>query len=129
QTNLDHFEQIWRPQLENLRQEAIKRRAKGEECHDGADAHWPWRKLVERANGDLSLRQFALEAEGETQGLMQLNLVYRSRIDPGQHIVYVDRLAAAPWNRKSKTNPRRFRPVGILLIRHAMGTSVSEGFS
>jgi hypothetical protein len=128
ETNLDHFERLWRPKLEDLLRETIKRRAQGEECYDGIDARWPWRKLVERANGDLSLKHFAIEAEGETQGLMLLSLVYRSRIEPGQHIVYVDRLAAAPWNRKSKIVAQRLRPVGLLLIRHAIGTSLSEGF-
>jgi hypothetical protein len=127
--NLEDFETVWYPLLVALHQEAVTRQAAGEECHDGADFHWGWRKFVERAETDLSLKQFALEVDGETQGLMQLSLIHRSRIEPGQHLIYVDRLAAAPWNRKSNKEGRRYRPVGPLLMRQAIGTSLSEGFS
>jgi len=129
ETNLIHFEQLWKPQLDEMRREAIERRARGEKCYDGADAHWNWRKFVELTTGDLSVRQFTIEADGETQGLMLVSTIYRSRIEPGQHLLYVDRVAAAPWNRKSKKAPQRFRPIGSLLIRHAIGTSLAEGFS
>jgi hypothetical protein len=127
--NLDDFETHWYALLVALRNEAVKRIAAGDECHDGADYHWPWRRYVERLGTDLSWKQFALEVGGETQGLMQLSLVQRSRIEVGQHLVYVDRLAIAPWNRKSNKEGRRYRPVGPLLMRHAIGTSLSEGFA
>lgn len=127
--NLDDFETDWYPLLVALRNEAVKRIAAGEECHDGADYHWKWRRFVERLGMDLSWKQFALEVGGETQGLMQVSFVERSRIEVGQHLVYVDRLAIAPWNRKSNKEGRRYRPVGPLLMRHAIGTSLVEGFA
>src|SRR5437764_13203685 len=126
--NLRDYAEEWQPILQRFRVEATARRARGEDCSEGQDAHWDWARLAELAMGNLSVRQFVIEADGMTQGLMQVNLVQRSRIEPGQHLLYVDRLAAAPWNRGSFGQKKRLRPVGLLLMRHAIGTSLVEGF-
>jgi hypothetical protein len=126
--NLRDYAAEWQPVLQRFRVEAVARRARGESCSEGQDTHWDWAKLAALAAGNLSVRQFVIEADGMTQGLMQVNLVQRSRIEPGQHLLYVDRLAAAPWNRGSFGQKKRFRPVGLLLMRHAIGTSFAEGF-
>ena len=126
--NLRDYAEQWQPILHRFRIEAAARRAQGEACAEGEDAHWNWARLAEQAVGNLSVRQFVIEAEGMTQGLMQVNFLQRSRIQPGQHLLYVDRLAAAPWNRGSFGQKKRFRPVGLLLMRHAIGTSFVEGF-
>lgn len=118
----------WQPILRRFREEALLRRARGEECFEGDDAHWNWARLAEQAEGNLSVRQFVIEADGMTQGMMQVNFLQRSRLEANQHLVYVDRLAAAPWNRGSFGQTKRLRPVGLLLMRQAVGTSVAEGF-
>jgi hypothetical protein len=126
--NLRDYAEKWQPLLQQLRLDTVARRTKGETSFDGEDAHWNWARLVGQAAGNLSIRQFAIEAEGTTQGMMQLSLLQRSRIETNQHLVYVDRLAAAPWNRNSNGGRKHLRPIGMLLIRHAIGTSFDEGF-
>ena len=46
----------------------------------------------------------------------------------GRHLVYVDFVENAPWNRPELRNPPLYRGVGTILIRAAIELSKSEEF-
>lgn len=80
--------------------------------------------------GMLGNQSFAIECDGETQGLMIVDLVKtcRSPHVKNKPLVYVDYLEAAPWNRESLTVPR-FRGVGSVMLAAAIQLSRDEGFA
>ena len=62
---------------------------------------------------------------------MLVNLVSQHARLPGQegkHLVYVDYVETAPWNRARLHNPPRYRGVGALLMRAAIDKSFFEGY-
>ena len=93
--------------------------------------HWNWRNKMKAIEGLLSQQGFAIVCEGMTQGMMIVNVTKRARLDrqKDQHLVYIDYLENAPWNRKELLyDPPRYRGIGTLLIRAAIEYSRLEGF-
>jgi hypothetical protein len=84
---------------------------------------------VELIKGQLSNKSFAIECNGDTQGLMIVSLLKLSRIEAtkGKPLVYIDFLETAPWNRDSLAEPR-FRGVGSVMLAVAIQLSLDEGF-
>ena len=80
--------------------------------------------------GMLGFTSFAIEANGETQGLMILNLMELCRLpcQEDKHLVYIEYLETAPWNRATLTNKRRFKGVGPVLVSVAIQVSIQEEF-
>ncbi len=91
--------------------------------------HWNWRLKVSRCSAQLSYRSFAIECSGETQGLMIVNTIHRCKLpqQSNKHLVYVEYLEAAPWNRASVTTSPRYKGVGTTLIAAAIQLSIDEG--
>jgi len=123
--NLLDFDQYWRPAIAGLEASVIANPRPA--MMRVEDAHWNWAAKIAGTSGQLAYRHFALECDGRTQGLMQLELTHRSRTDH-QHLVYIDFLAVAPWNRKPLVDPPLYKAVGTLLFAQAVGTSFDEGF-
>jgi len=93
--------------------------------------HWNWRQKIEDMKGILSGASFCIECEGVTQGMMALNVTSaRTRLaqQKGQHLVYVEYLEAAPWNRPEHVAQPRFRGIGSILMYAAVARSQAEGF-
>ncbi|MCH8043498.1 MAG: GNAT family N-acetyltransferase [Planctomycetes bacterium] len=92
--------------------------------------HWDWRKKVVAISGQLGYQSFAVECGGETQGLMVINTIKRGRLpqQAGQHLVYVEYVQAAPWNRPGISGRASYRGVGTVLIAAAIQQSVDEGY-
>src|SRR5262245_200004 len=67
--------------------------------------HWDWRDKAERvASGQL--RVVAIELMVRVQGLMAITRDPRpSVLTPGQSVLYVDYLEAAPWNQRAPEHP------------------------
>jgi hypothetical protein len=128
--NLQEYNDVWAPKfLEALeRARELLRQGKSVD-HPVEDKHWDWSKKVLKTQGSLAHKHYVIECEDKTQGMMQLEMsLHRSRIESGQHMVYIDYLSVAPWNRKTiETNPR-FKLVGTVLLGQAIGTSDDEGF-
>jgi len=87
--------------------------------------HWRWTDK----DASVRLRQqavLAIEAGGETQGLLAINASLRaSVIRPGGWVVYVDYIETAPWNLiVPGIQTPRFAGVGSLLIGEAIRASV-----
>jgi hypothetical protein len=103
--HLDDFQVFWKPRLS---------------CSSEEDSHWDWNVKHKATASCLNYEKFALECEQVTQGLMMLELdFHRSRIEPGQSIVYIDFLATAPWNRRSIQNPPVYKGVGSVFVQFA----------
>ena len=69
---------------------------------------------------------FSIVCDGLTQGMMIVDTVkHRGRLDGqrGQHLVYVEFVENAPWNRAELFDPPRYRGVGSILIRAAVALS------
>jgi hypothetical protein len=94
------------------------------------DEHFDWPEKCLERNGALAWNSYALRCGGQTQGLMHLNLLQTSRL-PGhekQHLVYIDLLATAPWNRVRLVETPRYAGVGVVLVTEAILYSVEEEF-
>ena len=93
--------------------------------------HWDWRRKVEALQGMLASPGFSIVCDGLTQGLMIVDTAkHRCRIDSqgGQHLVYVEFVENAPWNRAELFTPPRYRSVGSTLIRAAVSLSEESEF-
>ena len=113
--HIDDFATRWRPLLEQTLQE---------------DKSWDWDFKQRLSEGRENYEGYAIECEGETQGLMALETQWhRSQFFPGCPLVYVARLSAAPWNRRSIQSPPRFKPVGRTLLGYSRVRSLELGYS
>lgn len=97
--------------------------------HGEQHGHWDWRKKWSYYSTQLSYQSFAIECNGQTQGLMIVNTIKRCRIalQANMHLVYVEYLEAAPWNRRNIPNWNGLSGVGTVLIAAAIQLSVDEG--
>jgi hypothetical protein len=103
-----------------------------QQCFQQAEAEteladWDWKKRVFVAKGEAE--GYAIEYEDMTQGLMILRTSgRRSWVEPNRRIVYVSRLATAPWNRLDLQAPVRLKLVGSTLLRFAQSRSEALGY-
>ena len=109
--HLDDHEQHWKPLLAS---QAVQH------------GHWDWRKKMGHYSSQLSYQSFAIECSGMTQGLMIVNTMKRCRISTqaNKHLVYVEYLEAAPWNRGSN---QTHKGIGTVLMAAAIQLSIDEG--
>ena len=119
---LAEVETAWAPARRVLA-EALRRAGTALESR-----HWNWTDKVARVErGELVLH--AIECEGEIQGMMATKAQPRVAVlAPGQVVVYVDYLEAAPWNQRAPDHPARFGGVGSALFTEAVILSVELGF-
>jgi len=128
ETHLADWEALWKPSLE----EAIRRLHKAGVPRDKwpQSRHWDWRDKLSEIEKLLAKQCFSVVCQGETQGLMAVDLTKSARVGEqrGKPIVYVDYLETAPWNRPELYKPPRFRGVGSILVRTAIECSQQEEF-
>ena len=121
---LTDWEEKWKPELckavQRLQRMGVDRR------HWPQSRHWDWRKKIEALQGMLAHPGFSVVCDSMTQGMMIVDTTTkRSRIS-GQkdlHLVYVEYVENAPWNRPELFDPPRYRGVGSILIRAAIALS------
>lgn len=113
-SHLDDFERLWRS-YSGVRHEE--------------HGHWDWRSKLAHFSRQLSCQFFALECDGKTQGMMIVNTMKRCRLplQANKHLVYVEYLEAAPWNRRSVAGSPQYKGVGTVLIAAAIQLSIDEG--
>jgi hypothetical protein len=94
------------------------------------DLHWKWPEKAAATEVRADLDSFAVEVGGVAQGLMIVSLNARGRVAGQQnaHLVYVELLAAAPWNRRGFTDRPKYKGVGRLLLAAAVSLSVDQEF-
>lgn len=93
--------------------------------------HWNWRKKSAAYRPSISKAGYSVMCEDSTQGMMFVDFAkHRSRIaeKSGKHLVYVDFVETAPWNRADFLNEPKYQGVGTLLIRAAIERSRAEEF-
>lgn len=128
-SQLDDWEAEWMPIIYNAIQE-FKRTGVDRSLWPQT-SHWNWRSKVAQLQGLLAAKSFSIMCKGSTQGLMTLDLgSHHCRIDSqiGKHLVYIDYLENAPWNRPMLTKDPLYRGVGSIFIATAIQVSVLEGF-
>ncbi len=121
---LADWEGEWVPELFRAMQRL--RRAGVERTHWPQSRHWDWRRKVAVLQGMLANPGFSIVCDGLTQGMMIVDTVkHRGRLEDqrGQHLVYVEFVENAPWNRPKLFDPPRYRGVGSILIRAAVALS------
>jgi hypothetical protein len=130
--DLDNYRTHWLPPM-NQRIEELKQAGQftrqGLAEHNLEDFHWKWpRKCQERMT--LEWNSFALRCGGNTQGLMFVNMLRhcRNASQLNQHMVYIDLISTAPWNRPRLSPARLYRGVGLILFTEAVLLSQTEGF-
>lgn len=128
--NLADWEAEWTPELfkllQSLHRQGVERRFWPQ------SRHWDWRdKMKAIESRSLSSPSFSIVCQDMTQGMMITDLTKRAKL-PGQkddHLVYVDFLEVAPWNRQALTQTvARFAGAGTLLVLAAIELSKQEGF-
>ena len=127
--NLAIWEAEWVPdlqrQLKLLNQQNVERRFWPQ------GRHWNWRDKLRKIERRLANLSFATVADVITQAMMTIDLTKRARMSEqeGQHLVYIDLLEAAPWNRNDiAEEPAKFGGCDSILINAAIHQSISEGF-
>ncbi|MBD2072672.1 hypothetical protein H6F86_01965 [Phormidium sp. FACHB-592] len=114
QKHLDDFETFWKARLQ---------------ASNEGDRYWNWEKKNRVTASSINYEKYAIECEQITQGLMIVEIDWhRSQIESGKSLVYVDYLAAAPWNRCSSQEPPQFSGVGTILMQFARSRSVALGY-
>lgn len=126
--NIADFEQHWKPMIyDRLRQLPRGSRASDANLEDWG---WDWKKKADVFGGRLDYQSFALECDGLTQGLMLCSLVHtgRAEVHRNQHLVYVEFLHTAPWNRPKATDDPLYKGVGSILVGAAVSLSIEQEF-
>jgi GNAT superfamily N-acetyltransferase len=88
------------------------------------DAEWDWAKLLAECGemsveGTKSFESFGLLCEREIQAAMIIETLARKSRIRRRPIVYVEYIAAAPWNRANIQAPPRFKGCGGVLLEAA----------
>ncbi|MFJ5333483.1 hypothetical protein ACIPTZ_00825 [Pectobacterium sp. CHL-2024] len=82
------------------------------------DYFWDWEDIIKNPDG-YSLETFYLTANCDgraVQGILHAYFPEPSKIATGCNIVYIDRLAVAPWNRQILGDKKLFKGVGSRLV-------------
>ena len=92
------------------------------------DAHWQWDRILETVDGLLAYKRYSVVCNDRLQGMMLVNMSKTGRVAEqlGKVLVYIERLATAPWNRKSIVSHPLYKGVGRLLIAAAVKLSLQE---
>lgn len=114
QKHLDDFEINWLPMLEEA---------------GSADKFWDWLVKKRISLSSTNFESYAIEEEGLTQGLMAIETQWhRSQSDRSKHLVYIQAIASAPWNRKTLHSQPKLRGVGTALLLFARQRSMELGY-
>ena len=95
------------------------------------DAHWNWERKVSGPRL-LAREGFSVVCDGVTQGMMIVDTsTRRCRIDAQKnlHLVYLEFLQVAPWNRRRLSGQARYGGIGSILVRAAIAFSESLEFA
>ncbi len=131
------YSEICQEDLQNIAtawsKEFDLRSQRAKACDDSTwrdeDDHWDWQTKQAKRQGALSHQGYSVVADDVTQGVMYVATDGKSRLKSGSHAVYVDYLAAAPWNRPlsfDATYERKIRGVGEALMREAVALSLDD---
>ena len=127
--HLADWEAEWKPELE-LQLKALNQ-ANVERTLWPQSRHWDWSEKKQAIESRLSDQCFALVCGGVTQAMMITNSIKRCRLEAqyNQHLVYVEFIESAPWNRRTLvSNAQRYKLIGSVMLAAAIDLSIQEGF-
>lgn len=130
--HLENWERRWKPII--VATQARLTASNTPRSAHPQSSHWDWNRKAGEVRNLLSYRTFSIIWNGDTQGLMRLELVmHRARLvdekgRAAQGLVYVDFLETAPWNRPEHVQTPEYRGVGQALLATAIQLSLDEGF-
>ncbi len=122
ENHLNDFEELWIA-FRNSKTKTLPK----EELPQSS--HWNWRHKIDQIKGLLAFPSFAIECNGETQGLMIANMTKVGKLDSQKNkpLVYIEFLETAPWNTGLATKPK-YKGIGTIMIETAIQLSFDEGF-
>ena len=118
----------WLTFLAALRAERL---ARGLDTPAMEHEHWRWREKLAETKSLLAYLTMGVECDGKPQGMMMLVTDgHFSRLSSKTAIplVYVEFLAAAPWNLRTVVDRPKYAGVGSVLMRAAIATSMDLEF-
>ena len=126
--NIKDYESKWLPLIE--KRNANLSKDEDAESVNIEDAHWKWREKTFDRTDRMDFKSFCVECDGDTQGMMFVrNIAFaREPSQSNQHLIYIDMISSAPWNRPRFTKNRLYEGVGPLLLGSAISYSIEEGF-
>jgi hypothetical protein len=114
ESHLEDYENIWKGILLETEQ---------------PDRYWMWDYKLRQSSREKRFEAYAIEVDRLTQGLMFLETQWhRSHDSQHSSLVYIEAIAAAPWNRKGLEDPPYFRGVGKALLFFARQRSLALGY-
>lgn len=132
--NRRDFTDRWLPIFHRKREELIASgqfNADGHKAFNMQDAYWKWpEKSSAAAASGGTLRSFAVECGGVTQGLM-LAAPFgfaKEASQQGRPLVEVLLLSTAPWNRHNLVPSPVYKGVGRIMLTAAITLSLEEDF-
>lgn len=139
--HIQDFENLWQPVLKNKANEIRARHTNSGDLNKTdcilemgeygiQDWSWDWRDICKRTDGQLIYRTFAIECQKKLQGLMLTNLGVPCTMQQqiNMPMVYVDRIAVAPWNRIQFNKNINYKYTGKILLAVAISLSIEEDF-
>ncbi len=122
-THLEQWSKTWAPMMAAF----CKNRPLTDKPED---SHWDWKDKAAACGPLLSYQSFALNAEGNLQGMMITNNVTSGRLPEqfGKPLIYIEFVATAPWNRPEIQKPPKYRGTGRIFLLAAIETSIDAGF-
>lgn len=97
---------------------------------DEPDSHWEWSTLLSKSQNRPYFRAVGVQTDdAKIQAAMLFRVDARSALQTGQMAVFIDRLAAAPWNRKNLVPAPVYRGGCEALLAYSVAISHSLGFS
>lgn len=91
------------------------------------DFHWVWQQIITSSLSNYEKRTFYMESAGRVQGVLHAYFPKAKRIGSGA-LVYIDRVAVAPWNRRNYGVKRELVGIGTVLLSYACSLSDQLGF-
>ena len=94
-----------------------------------ADWDWPWSKEIEAFRADPSSEMYAVvDSTDRLHAMMSLRFEVPAQVDKALDLVYIERLAVAPWNRPEKKPRRELIGVGGILLAQAVLRSIAREY-
>jgi len=91
------------------------------------DVGWDWSAIVSQEDEFFTRKTFYLLVDGVVEGVLHAKFPKAALLTAGASLVYVDFLAAAPWNRALTNQAPKFKSVGSSLITHTICFSEEMG--
>lgn len=140
-SHVDYIDREWAPLLKSQRQlAAIRFKQLGKSSDDewqqllgeyGApDSHWDWNDFAKPSIARSTHKSFSVLSGGDVEAVMVVDLTQRCELSEqaDEHLVYIENLAVAPWNRDEIQSPRRFGGLGKVMLALAVELSRNEGW-